>query len=158
MKHLSLLAIALLLTACAPAHSPVVRIDLRIQPIVNQWHSDAIEILGHDIVIFDLIIDISDLPEHVGACEMEDYHTPHVYIDQKYWDKSDDIQRLLDVYHEMGHCVLLREHNSTLIFINDPGVVPYYAPASIMYPATMIRDDYWLGHRIALLTEYFTVK
>lgn len=148
----------LFITGCGLYHKPIVKIDPRVQPIVDQWHKDSKEILGYDVSINDLIIDLANLDgTKAGLCQLETYHSPHIYIDYYYWNVADDIQKLLMVYHEMGHCVLFRDHNNTMIFINDPGIVPYYAPVSIMYYAAALRDDYWLGHRIALLTEYFSV-
>lgn len=155
MKFLFVLLI--FITGCTD-HKPIVRIDPLFQPIVNQWHQDAKEILGYDVPIFDLIIDFGNLDAtKSGLCQTETYHSPHIYIDKYYWNSEDDIQRLLTIYHEMGHCVLGRDHNNTMIYINDPGVVPYYAPQSIMYYTSIIRDDYWLSHRTLLLTEYFSV-
>ena len=64
----------------------------------------------------------------IGQCAHKDNEPNTVIIDKIYWDKSNDLQREFVVFHELGHCVLNREHlddadnNGNCISIMTSGV------------------------------------
>lgn len=56
--------------------------------------------------------EISDLPGQsvAGQCQFGHYINNHITIDQNYWNRSSTIDREFVVFHELGHCFLLRGH------------------------------------------------
>ena len=48
--------------------------------------------------------------EYAGWCEME-MSPKEIVINQEYWDKAGPLMREEIIYHELGHCELLLEHN-----------------------------------------------
>lgn len=59
--------------------------------------------------------EIGDIPEQnvIGQCAWsESYHA--ITIDRQYWQSANDLQREFVVFHELGHCVLKRNH------VDDP--------------------------------------
>jgi len=49
--------------------------------------------------------------EHVaGSCNFNSHRTDLVTIDREFWDTSSDALREAVVFHELGHCKLVRDH------------------------------------------------
>jgi hypothetical protein len=67
-----------------------------------------------------------------------------IVLDETHWNKSDMYERESLVFHELGHCVLNKEHDASMIssfYFLD------YRPKSIMHPYAFYeykihRDDY----------------
>lgn len=53
--------------------------------------------------------DLRENTNHIGICTYI-AGTPRVYIDTKFWEKTDDISREALIYHELGHCKFRLEH------------------------------------------------
>lgn len=76
-------------------------------------------------------------PGNVGECHyLYPKHT--VKINKKFWDNSSDAIKKIIIYHELGHCMLYKGHNSELNSINQP--------ISIMHPeglygSVFLRDE-----------------
>jgi hypothetical protein len=49
-------------------------------------------------------------PNVIGECAHDDTKPNTVIIDRTYWNASGDLDREFLVFHELGHCVLNREH------------------------------------------------
>lgn len=45
-----------------------------------------------------------------GTCEYGQ-HIHHVTVDKEFWSKSSYLRREMVVFHELGHCVLAKDHN-----------------------------------------------
>jgi hypothetical protein len=73
----------------------------------------------------------------VGVCHY-DSESRSVEVDPSYWDGISEFQREALIFHELGHCVLNLEHDSTLL--KDE------CPASNMSPE-MLSDSCYLTHR-----------
>ena len=56
-----------------------------------------------------------------------------IYIDEEFWEQADETYKQEAIFHELGHCVLNREHDSSLIAGSEEGTI-YTVPRSIMYP------------------------
>jgi hypothetical protein len=63
------------------------------------------------------------------------------------WSSYSNSQQELIMFHELGHCVLHREHNPYLRREDE-------RPESIMYPTLMSQSDYE-EHRATYLSELF---
>ncbi len=55
---------------------------------------------------------IREIPQdHVaGSCNYNSQRTDLVTIDKEFWDYSSDLNREAVVFHELGHCKLIRDH------------------------------------------------
>ncbi len=71
-----------------------------------------------------------------------------VLVNQKFWAGSDDTQKELVIWHELGHCVLGRDHNT---YTHDG------APVSIMYPQAVLfnNEQYYYLHRQDYINELY---
>jgi hypothetical protein len=78
----------------------------------------------------------SDNSNVAGFCLCATVGKPcKIYLRQDIWDKSDDKTRRQLVFHELGHCNLVREHNSSAINIGNGTSSTCIFPLSIMYPS-----------------------
>ncbi len=57
-----------------------------------------------------------------------------IYLRQDIWDSANDKSRRQLVFHELGHCNLVREHNSSAINIGNGTSSSCIFPVSVMYP------------------------
>jgi hypothetical protein len=99
-------------------------------PFVQQFEA----ILGRSIG--DIPIQFEDENGYaVGQCIMWDYKWREIKIDPTYWnhDALDDSARMALIFHELGHCVLNRDHVSTGWSFYD-GVTIWSVPTSLMSP------------------------
>jgi hypothetical protein len=53
---------------------------------------------------------IINSPGVIGQCAHSDTKPNTVIIDQLYWNTATDLEKEFVVFHELGHCVLNREH------------------------------------------------
>lgn len=64
-------------------------------------------------------IDISAYVENIesrgtlGQCKSYSDGSKQVVIDQQFWNRSSDIEREYIVFHELGHCILGRDHDDS---------------------------------------------
>ncbi len=87
---------------------------------------DALEITG-------VIEEISD--EGVAGTCQYGQHIHHVTVDKTFWNNSSNLRRELVVYHELGHCVLFKDHTENY---NNEGICLSMmnsgtAPCSVAY-------------------------
>lgn len=75
------------------------------------------EIRGLKINLESLNIsgEISDIAEKgiAGSCQYGSSINSHIIIDQPFWKNSTDLAKEFVVFHELGHCVLYRDHNES---------------------------------------------
>ena len=71
----------------------------------------GIEIDLHPMNIQGQIVDIS--AEHVaGRCKHSDRNPAMIIIDQEFWSSASHLHKEYVIFHELGHCVLKREHRN----------------------------------------------
>lgn len=110
MKTLLITASLLFLAACGR------QIEPEFQGLVTAFESEGNVAVGH------LIVKFGDLPNkgERGICEKSPLSTPTITIDRATWAKQTQLQREKVLYHELGHCVLDRDHNETRDDYNQP--------------------------------------
>lgn len=101
-----------------------------------------------------ITINFSTLPDQIlGVCYKYDDGKRDVEIDLSYWKEIDDLTKEEIVFHELGHCVLNRDHDETLI---ETSKYSQRIPNSIMYPYafgyTMFYEEF-REHYINELTD-----
>ncbi len=84
----------------------------------------------------------------LGQCNYHRNHHNRVTVDESFWNTTSDRGREFVVFHELGHCFLLRDHRED-IFLNG-------ACTSIMRSGNgTCRDNYSRLTRDAYLDELF---
>lgn len=89
------------------------------------------------VVVTDLIIEFGDLKDtFVGLCGKFEGESPRITVDSEWWNSSttNDAQREILMFHELGHCILDRDHNDN--------VLPNGKQESIMYYRVINSNDY----------------
>lgn len=134
-------------TGCAVETYNRVFIAEAAQEFVVSFQVEAL-LHGHEISIQNLIVKFADItePRWIGYCWMPNGGTPEVVLSSKYWAGATYYAKEILMFHELGHCLLLKDHIGTF---NADGM-----PASIMYPETF--DAYYYErNREQYLTEFF---
>jgi beta-lactamase regulating signal transducer with metallopeptidase domain len=49
-------------------------------------------------------------PNVIGTCSWDQTHKHSIVLDKDYWQRATDLQREFLVFHELGHCVLGKDH------------------------------------------------
>jgi hypothetical protein len=111
---------------------------------VNLFQEQAAD-LGQTIEVSDLVIRFKHIPIEdkkvvLGICWRGGNHVPTIDIDPEHWKGMSMVERELLMFHEMGHCLLRRDH-----------VEDY---TSIMNPY-LIRTDEFIKDENRLLAELF---
>lgn len=152
MKQLlAILIIGIIVGSCSRPHVKQLTIDPAFQPYFNSFQQASVQenaALDTD----DLIIAFGELgaanPDGsgtAGQCIYQPGATPIIVINNNpagafIWSKATEATREILLYHEMGHCLLLRVHTSAMWVPTYTGGAYYDIPISIMYP--YILDDY----------------
>jgi hypothetical protein len=86
-----------------------------------------------------------------GQCNYSSHDANHVLIDLDYWERATDLGREFAVFHELGHCELLRGHRED--YYTDGTCV------SIMRSGSGdCRDNYTSLTRESYLDELFDLR
>ena len=89
----------------------------------------------------------STLPSTIrGQCQLKTFQIPTIVVNPLHWDKASESDREALLMHELGHCVLRREHK--------PGDAPDGTPQSIMRAISPYGTTY-LAKRAFYLNELF---
>lgn len=113
-----------LLSACqAPtlAEIPTPEPEVRTYPLVDealhayfQRFEEAAEERGYtyDLAALGIVGKIEELEEeHVaGQCSYGGFQPREVSLDATFWKRAPNILKEMIVFHELGHCVLFRDH------------------------------------------------
>lgn len=105
------------LLVCCGVRNPVYSVDPEVQTFVNNFYAEAKE-HGLKVQQSDLIVRFEtgnnlDRKGALGNCEQGDNITPVVEVRRILFSfDSLAIERV--IYHELGHCLLGREHNDAL--------------------------------------------
>lgn len=87
----------------------------------------------------DLSIKFTDLSKpNVGLCSISEGEQPEIYIDRKYWARTDETMHEQLIFHEMGHCILHKNHDDQGVHIMNsytPDELDY-----VMYHTKLIEE------------------
>lgn len=130
--RLVLFIVLIFLLGCSEKEefTPLYQVPEEIQPFIDAFEAEA-KLHGHDIKITNLIIRYDNtIPDpYCGACNSNALNTNVQKIisinnELDCWDSPEEHEALF--FHELGHCILGREHDSSLL--------PNGNPKSIMVP------------------------
>lgn len=84
-----------------------------IRPYIKRFQQEG-ALRGYDLskALSEITAEITSIPETgvAGLCNYNSQRPNHVTIDKEYWNQSSDLIREFVVFHELGHCVLIRDH------------------------------------------------
>ena len=114
---------------------------------------DASYDAGKSIVITNLIVRFNSnlqFSNEAGVCYINN-PIPYIEINTNYWNHASDTQKEILMFHELGHCILKRQHR------NDTA---NSMPVSIMYFsidvwATSAEQTYYESNRDTYIRELF---
>lgn len=142
----------LFLCGCA-SHIKQVAIDEDFLPYVELFVAESVH-HGHPVEIKDLIVMYGpdlDFGTDIGVCTTETDATPVIRIAPRYWAQCTTLDKETLMDHELGHCVLLRDHDATKIKMSNNEIIP----KSIMYPDDF-DDMIYYNNRDYYLDELFS--
>jgi hypothetical protein len=94
-----------------PSHEKKVEYDEEFEQYVESFEEDWGEKITDLTIVFAQVKQDEETPTtKLGVCHINKDTTPHIIIDPDTWETMSDTRRKLLMYHEMGHCVLFREH------------------------------------------------
>jgi len=88
-------------------------VDEALWPYFTRFEEEArlrgieVDLVGNAIT--GVIEELSE-DQVAGQCNYNSHHPNHVTIDQSFWQSASDRYREFVVFHELGHCELLRDH------------------------------------------------
>lgn len=114
--------------------SKMISIDPTFQTYVNDFVTEAknqnYPLSIDDISIhFDSSLDVTTL----GECRRYSQGTPLILINQQDWPNENDVIHRVLLFHELGHCILNREHLNTLTNGIVTSIMYLYMQNSSMY-------------------------
>jgi hypothetical protein len=131
---LALLAVALCSCATinvnpyiAPNFRPLVETFLEEGAARNVYVST-----GNLTVVFGDVKD-NDADPTVGVCSTFSDGAERIMIDREFWDSSDNYGREELLFHELGHCLLKRDHCNLYVNRRPVSIMNEYTGSSIYY-------------------------
>ena len=104
---------ALFITACEPEFEVIHVVDAPLQNYFDRFVDEAAA-RGLDVLYATSQVNATigeiDKPNVIGQCSWNQAHEHNIVLDQDYWRTANDMQREFLVFHELGHCVLGRDH------------------------------------------------
>ncbi len=157
LKIFCLTAIALALSACGRA--PVLELG-QFASYVERFEQVSSKV-GKPVKVTDLVVRFGS-PEEVGerrdgVCETGDFIPPTVILNVRNWGRMSEESREALMFHELGHCVLFRNHVSEYMADakassteSNPGDSQEEdgtkVPRSLMYPIAL-NPEMYVDHR-----------
>ena len=142
MKYVLIIISAMFLVACGQKQKTEFRVDPALMPYYEKFVQESLE-RGRNSSTNDLIMEFGSTEGRVlGYCQKQEkfnfkflytetVSTPVVVINPTVWKNMahDEAGRRELIYHELGHCILNKDHDTTRS--------AYGRPESIMYPYHM---------------------
>ena len=89
-------------------------VDEELQTFVSTFEMEAAS-RGFDLDVeaLGIKVELVDIGQNnvAGACYYQDNNPGRIEIDAPFYDRMSNLQREFVVFHELGHCVLGREHS-----------------------------------------------
>lgn len=145
MRYLNLILV-LLLTACGKASEEVNKLRLEyveeeLKPYVISFYLEGLK-RNKEVNVEGIKASVKTVTNKygervVGVCFMGQ---KSLEVDKEYWSYASYNEKENLMFHELGHCLLLRNHSESY--------------NSIMY-STMLSSNFYEDNRVQLLNELF---
>lgn len=84
-------------------------------------------------------ITFGNLPgTRVGVCTMYSDGNWEITVDREYWNTASKESRIGLIFHELGHCILHRQHEEQYVVTQNNDQIP----KSLMYPYNFYDIEY----------------
>ena len=127
-------------------------VDSRLIPYFERFESEAKKRgLEYDLLSLGITAEVRNLSGNrvAGQCNYHSNQPNHVSIDLPFFERASDAYREFVVFHELGHCVLYRDH--------DEGVLSNGVCSSIMRSGLgRCQDNYAAHTRTYYINELFS--
>lgn len=141
----------LLLSACEKEETLSSQVEEALQPYFERFDQEArIRGLDFSLEMEELEASIIRVDEEgvLGQCHYSEQAPNIVEIDNQFWARATDLEKEYVVFHELGHCVLGRNHDDTRLADGSC--------ASIMQSGlTSCRVEYNTSNREEYVNELF---
>ncbi len=126
---------------------------------VDSRFKDLFEAFKEDAILYNKKLRLGEMtttmvkrlePGILGTCYP---YSNTIVISEEYWGYLSDLQRKALMYHEWGHCTLMREHIEDMM-INIVLLSPKVCPVSLMYPS-LLHDDCFVDDQKYYIRELF---
>lgn len=111
----TLLIICLIIGSCSKENQAKI-IEAELQVYIDLFTSEAMERdVQIDVSEINLGAYIKNIEENgtIGQCISYSDGTKDIVIDERNWNRLDELEKEYVVFHELGHCVLNRSHNNS---------------------------------------------
>lgn len=103
--------------------------DLRIDPAFVKYVKEFEAYYGYEIDNMEMRFQTIPEPETLAYCYIDYAQGLKIMVvDPEYWQMATETRREITIFHELGHCQLLRNHNNDYTQIKD-----FEIPKSIMH-------------------------
>ncbi len=94
-------------------------------------------------------------PTDFAVCRVSVFGEPTIDVNKAKWGLIDEVTKEQVIYHELGHCILHREHDASVVSLHsndlDSGV---NVPKSVMNPY-LVPVSAYQAHRSLYVSELF---
>lgn len=143
------LLLSLFVTACGYGgviYKP--KVNLTVNPEFQPYYDDFVQDLTlykRSVIYGNIEIRFDTMKSEGRAGECHYLYPKHVIkINKVYWDRFNTVSKKIVIYHELGHCMLYKDHNES----RDS----YGYPASVMY-STLIPSYLFLFKELDYIKE-----
>lgn len=122
------LLVFLLLSSCGDRNfSPMLRVEFEYEKYVKIFEEESNKTNNHVEVKNLIVTSVSEIGGTIIAqCGKYWLPSPKITVSKKMWDTLNETEKEMVFLHELGHCLLDRQHYDALTDIGDP--------ASLMAP------------------------
>lgn len=158
---LLIIALSFFITNCGLVmnHEELASVDPSVQPFVDRFNAYSAAHGREPISDLVVVLDGTMKPFEdngtitLGLCYFGTQTTsPKIKINPNFWERASLSAKEELIFHELGHCILGRDHTSTQVVAADAAIT---IPVSIMHPYHLGRDIFE-GNYNQYISELFT--
>lgn len=156
VRAASIFLLVILLTACG--REPTIEEINEFSPYFQRFETHSIQ-HGRDTTGDSRVRILYGVlrPGEIGVCEQGPFQAPRVLVGRAAWRARSDAGREALIFHELGHCLLGRDHRDDLTALRLQDGRSGYAPASLMNTRG-VRPDLYASDRNYYLSELFKTR
>jgi len=113
MTHFMFMLIYLI-SACTPDNDVSIVVDVQLEEYFESFNNEA-SAYGYDVSkelsLINGYLEVLSGTTAAGQCKTYSDGRREIVIDSEYWQRADPLEREFILFHELGHCVLDRDHN-----------------------------------------------
>ena len=107
----------LFLSACNKDDNDIVETDLELIPYFDMFAEEGLErglLVDYEAERIEGLLQFINDGNILGKCFQNEVKPRKVIIDINFWNQANEYEKQFLVFHELGHCFLLRGHDNSL--------------------------------------------